>query len=164
MSLRAYAKHRGVSLSAVQKAIRAGRVSKTPDGKIDPVKADAEWKRNTTPPIRQTIRSAPPITTDTSGPTASPAIFAVARGVREQYLARLTKIEYEERVGKLISSDEVRVAAFNRFRVFRDAMLNMPDRIGAVLAAESDPAKVHSILASEIRNALNEFADKSTNG
>ena len=35
LSLRAYAKHRGVSLTAVQKAIKSGRVTTTADGKID---------------------------------------------------------------------------------------------------------------------------------
>ena len=49
MSLRAYAKHRGVAMSAVQKAIRAGRIPTTADGKIDPAQADAEWARNTEP-------------------------------------------------------------------------------------------------------------------
>jgi len=79
--------------------------------------------------------------------------------VRENYLARLAKIEFEERSGKLVSRDEVQVAAFNKFRTFRDGMLNIPDRVAAVLAAESDPAMVHEILAIEIRKALLEFAD-----
>jgi len=79
--------------------------------------------------------------------------------VRENYLARLAKIEFEERSGKLVSRDEVQVAAFNKFRTFRDGMLNIPDRVAAVLAAESDPARVHEILATEIRKALLEFAD-----
>ena len=34
MSLRQYAKHRGVALSAVQKAIRKNRIHKLPDGKV----------------------------------------------------------------------------------------------------------------------------------
>ncbi len=38
-------------------------------------------------------------------------------------------------------------------------MLNIPDRVAAVLAAESDPARVHEILTDEIRKALTEFAD-----
>ena len=36
MSLRAYARHRGVALSAVQKAIASGRIHPEPDGRIDP--------------------------------------------------------------------------------------------------------------------------------
>ena len=55
-------------------------------------------------------------------------------------MARLAKIDFEERSAKLVSADEVKVAAFNRFRQFRDGMLNIPDRLAAVLAAEIRPA------------------------
>jgi hypothetical protein len=88
--------------------------------------------------------------------------YTKARAVREHYQARLAKIDYEERVGKLVSKDEVQVAAFNKFRQFRDHMLNIPDRLAAMLAAEADRAKCYEILATEIRRALNDFAD--TNG
>jgi hypothetical protein len=79
--------------------------------------------------------------------------------VREHYQARLAKIEYEERIAQLVSGDEVQVAAYNKFRQFRDAMLNLPDRLAAMLAAESEAAKVHEALTVEIRKALNDFAD-----
>ena len=90
--------------------------------------------------------------------------YSRARTVSETYRARLHKLEYEERSGKLISRDEVEVAAFNRFRMFRDRMLNIPDRVAAVVAAESDAGNVHQTLSSEIRNALEEFADAGHRG
>jgi hypothetical protein len=40
-------------------------------------------------------------------------------------------------------------------------MLNIPDRVAAMVAAESDAAKCYEILASEIRRALNEFTDSN---
>ena len=43
MSMRQYARHRGVALSAVQKAVKAGRIVKLPDGQIDSDAADAGW-------------------------------------------------------------------------------------------------------------------------
>ena len=95
-------------------------------------------------------------------PPATGVDYSRARAVRESYLARLAKIDYEERTGRLVSKDEVQVAAFNRFRQFRDQMLNLPDRLAAMLAAETDPAKVYEILASEIRKALNEFASANS--
>ena len=45
LSRRAYGRHRGVSLAAVQKALRAGRITLLPDGTIDPEAADKTWKR-----------------------------------------------------------------------------------------------------------------------
>ena len=156
LSQRAYARHRGVALSAVQKAITTGRISTLADGRIDSGVADGEWAANTKarPPA---VRRQPEDEQDAFGA----AQYTKARAVREHYQARLAKIEYEERVGSLVSKDEVQVAAFNTHRVIRDAMLNIPDRTAAMLAAETDEAKCYEILATEIRKALNEFADSN---
>ncbi|SRR5579884_3617547 len=47
LSIRAYARHRGVSHTAVEKAIAAGRISTLADGSIDAAMADVEWEQNT---------------------------------------------------------------------------------------------------------------------
>lgn len=49
MSRRQYAAHRGVSHTAVSKAIRTGRISVLEDGTIDPEQADREWASQTDP-------------------------------------------------------------------------------------------------------------------
>ena len=54
VSLRAYAKHRGVTLKAVQKAIESGRIRTNADGKLDTDRADADWARNTGPKVKRT--------------------------------------------------------------------------------------------------------------
>lgn len=51
LSIRQYAKHRGVSHVAVHKHVKAGKLS-TVGGKIDPAVADAEWTRNVEPRLR----------------------------------------------------------------------------------------------------------------
>ena len=50
LSIRAYARHRGVSHVAVKKAIDTGRISQGADGTIDPARADQEWEQNTASP------------------------------------------------------------------------------------------------------------------
>jgi len=49
MSQRQYASHRGVSHTAVGKAVKTGRISVLPDGSINPEVADAEWYAQTDP-------------------------------------------------------------------------------------------------------------------
>ena len=183
MSLRGYARHRGVSLRAVQKALKSGRISAREDGRLDADVADANWASNTAPrpqpasrPTKATANPAQPAAAPQSAhhhavtpiparePNEPPRLesgleYSKARAVRESYLARLAKIDFEERTEKLVSADEVRVTSFNRFRQFRDGMLNIPDRLAAVLAAESNPRQVHELLATEIRKALTEFSD-----
>ena len=45
LSIRAYARHRGVSHVAVLRAAKAGRVYLEPDGTIDTAKAEISWER-----------------------------------------------------------------------------------------------------------------------
>jgi len=142
----------------VQKAIRSGRITPNADGRIDSERADAEWEAKTRPGQRRT-QSAPPAVREpieTAG--AGGLDYFRARAIRESYLARLAKIEFEEKTAKLISRDEVQVAAFTRARVVCDNLLNIPDRLAATLAAETDVDKVHRLLSDEIRMALDALA------
>ena len=159
MSQRAYARHRGVAVSTVQKAVATSRIPTLPNGQIDSEIADAQWTRNTqtqAPPVDRPSRQR-----DDEPDALGGSQYTKARAVREHYQARLAKIDYEERISKLVSADEVQVAAFNKFRQFRDQMLNIPDRMAALLAAETEAAMCHQILDEEIRKALNEFADSN---
>ncbi len=153
MSQRAYARHRGCAISTVQEAVAAKRISTLPDGQIDSDVADGEWRRNTRTAVDRRGQQDDDI--DAFGASQ----YNKARAVREHYQARLAKLEFEEKTAKLIAADDVKVAAFNLFRRYRDHMLNIPDRLAAILAAESESAKCYEILAGEIRKALNEFAD-----
>jgi hypothetical protein len=49
ISRREYARRRGVSESAVRKALSTGRITAEPDGTIDPAKADRQWDGATDP-------------------------------------------------------------------------------------------------------------------
>ncbi len=87
----------------------------------------------------------------------NPPAYALSVHVESRYRESEQK---REKPPVSVSKDEVQVAAFNRFRQFRDNLLNIPDRLAAVLAAETDAKRVYEILASEIRKA-NEFADSN---
>ena len=177
MSLRAYARHRGVALSAVQKAIASGRIHPEPDGSIDPIKADAQWDRHTrtaqpTTP-RVTTARPPPIAQHASQPAAPPPMpqasddargvdYHKARAVRETYSARLAKLEFEERTGKLISKDEVDIKYFQLARQLRDRMQQIPRKVApeivALVVADPDVRGVTDILDVAIREALEDLA------
>ena len=78
LSIRAYARHRGVSHVAVKKAIDTGRITPLPDGTIDPVAADAQWAANTTP-TRRSVTAEPK---DAPQPAAAVERNAIARWLR----------------------------------------------------------------------------------
>ncbi len=168
-----YARHRGVSRQAVSKAIRAGRIVVAEGGKIDPEAADAGWQRTTDPtkPSNSVVgnprgalplvrRAASPVPRAVRGSPAPGPDYQVSRAVRETYLAKLVRLEYEIKTGKLIDAEESKRAAFQDNRRVRDLLLAIPDRTAAQLAACSDPAECHRLLAAEVRRACEELSDE----
>lgn len=83
-----------------------------------------------------------------------------ARADRERAAAAIAQLQLGERLGQLVLADAVTRAATKASRSTRDALTSIPDRISALLAAETDPARVHAILSNELRQALNGLADR----
>ena len=115
ISQRAYARLRGVRLSAVQKAVATKRITLNPDGTIDPATANGEWDRNTfagrtlaqaasQPPRTAAHRGAPDPPDQLKASSDPIAVFLNARAVNETFKARLTRLEFEERSGLLIQA------------------------------------------------------------
>ncbi len=78
--------------------------------------------------------------------------------------SELEKVKYLEIKNKeaeksLVSADGVRIAAFNKGRMVRDALLNIPDRVASMLAKETDTNRIHEILTKEIRQIIEEILD-----
>ena len=165
LSISAYARHRGVSHVAVLKAIKAGRIEKEPDWTIDAAKADAAWKQNTNQAQKRKtekdVAPAPERPVDPPIVNSGPS-FAQSRAIREAYNARLAKLAYEERSGSLVKIDMIKVAWFNTLRVLRDRVLNMPDRMAPLLAADGDSKIIRDLLDKDLRQILGDAADAVT--
>lgn len=182
LSIRGYARHRRVSHTAVRKAIETGRIVAGEDGTIDPTVADRQWAASTNlskplnsvtgVPKKRRRLGAPPDPLGVPGPDAGEASngptngdaarlvssYAGSRAAREAYLARLAKLDYEQRSGKLVDADQVRAQVFALGRRARDALRGIPDRLAPILAGEADAAVVHRLLAEEIDRGLSELA------
>lgn len=59
-----------------------------------------------------------------------------ARRVKENYLALLTKLEFQQKDGQLIEMTVAEEVLFNAFRQQRDAWLNWPSRVAPLMAAD----------------------------
>lgn len=71
-----YARYRGVSAGAVGNAIRRGKITPTPDGRINPITADAEWayNRQRQPPIKTPVASNTHRSNLSETPSCHPAL------------------------------------------------------------------------------------------
>lgn len=166
LSLRAYAKYRGVNLSAVQRAIKDQRISTVKDekgnGKIDPVTADVEWSMNTDHSYNHS-KKTPEVdpedfNTLDDDDDHKPPNFQNAKAIGERYKARMAKLNFEQKVGKLVDIEKVRKEAFDVAKLTRDTLLNIPNKICHELAAESDPGKVYQVLTEAITQGLETLA------
>ena len=178
LSIRAYAQHRGVSHTAVAKAIKAGRISKEPDGSIDPAKADAQWARNTLPSqnlntsaAKPAAKVAPPaVSTPVSSrevqapleTRATAPDYQTSRAKHKTKKKKKKKLEFEERTGKLLNADEVKVKHFNLARLLRDRIQQIPRKLApqivAAVVAQPDQRVVEDLLMEAIREALEELS------
>jgi hypothetical protein len=63
------------------------------------------------------------------------------------------EMELKKELGHLVHVDDVRALAFRIGRQIRDGMLNIPDRLAAIIAAEPDGDKIRALLTAEIEQS-----------
>ena len=177
VSLRAYARMRGCSLTAVQKAIASKRITTLPDGTINPERADQEWAKNTfagqtlnraaaraerVPPggsARPKASSPPPMVPPPGEVASDPvAAYLRARAVNETFKAKVSQLEYEERTGKLIQAAKAGEYAAQFSAIVGDALSALPDRLTPLLAATTEESVVHKILSTEVTGLRRKIA------
>ena len=160
VSHREYARLRGLSHQGVSKAVRTGRIP-TVAGKIDPVAADAARAQNTRPRVDSTepdLSKSPATKTpdpneshDLAATERPKATYTAARALKEVYLAKQAKLDYEKSESKLVPVQEVRAQAFEAARRIREQLLVLPSRLAPVLFAAKDAGKVHRVLEEALR-------------
>ncbi len=164
LSIRGYARHRGVAESAVRKAISQGRITKHKNGKINPKIADKEWAQNSDPAqikAENTSESSDHSKNPSQNPglnTISGPTYQQSRAIKEAYGAKLLRLQFEKESKKLISIDDVKVSAFNVARMTRDRILNIPNRVIPQLVGKTDIFEMKEILKSELIKALEELS------
>ena len=168
LSIRAYARHRGVSDTAVHKAIRAGRITPEADGTIDPERADRDWAKNSDSPREGTARRAE--TVAVKEPASEPVTPAFhtggtsllqARTVNEVVKAQTNKVRLAQLKGDLVDRSQAIAQVFKLARAERDAWLNWPARISAQLASQLgvDAHTLHVALEAAVREHLLELGE-----
>ena len=177
VSLREYARRRGVSHVAVMKAIRAGRITPEPDGTLDPAKADAQWDARTDParaPERsEPAEETPPAETRPAelrppAPAAAEpaaqgtgASFTQARTAHEIAKAQRARIQVQRLREEVVDRAQATAEVFRLARRERDAWVNWPARVAALMAAELgvEAHAMQKVLEAHVREHLNELAE-----
>lgn len=151
MTIAEYAAHRGVSDSYIRRMRRSGKLVTDLTGKRVEVAQSDALLDDITDPVRggdRTPGAAPraELTLPSGGPS-------VQEAVRRERLARarLAELELGEETKQLIRTKDVDRAVFTLVRQALNSMMNLPGRLRAKLAAESNPRLVEGMLEEEIR-------------
>ncbi|HCM6844946.1 TPA: hypothetical protein N3078_005136 [Klebsiella quasipneumoniae] len=108
-------------------------------------------KYDALPPAKKNITPTPPVVNDRDD-NGLPSLENIAkdfilengaelsldeaRRVKENYLALLTKLEFQQKDGQLIEMTVAEEVLFNAFRQQRDSWLNWPSRVAPLMAAD----------------------------
>ena len=191
MSERQYAAHVGLSRGAIQKAKSAGRLVLHADGSIDAAASDRLRAEATDPsktrkaaaPKEQTLKPVPEAAVSAVGDTlkeqgmAAPVAgggttFLQAKTAHEVLKAQERRIRLAKLKGELVDRDRATSLVFRLARDERDAWVNWPARVAALMAAELtasyseavghevtiETAAMQKVLEAHVRAHLEELA------
>lgn len=156
VSVSAFARSIGVSHTAVQKAIATGRlkgsVTKGARGPriVDVALAKKEWKTGVSKPTKPKGNG--------KGKSGGGLLIEAQHQVAVER-ARGLRMTNALKAGELVEVAKARRESFNAARTVRDNVLNIPDRVSAELAGETDARRVHALLKAELEKALESVAE-----
>ncbi|WP_339048052.1 hypothetical protein [Candidatus Mesenet endosymbiont of Phosphuga atrata] len=145
-----WAKEQGFSKQYVCYLVKNGIVE-LKDGMVDSQQADAALITIRDPSQPQRRKG---INGNERGNSDLAAMFLKTRIKNEIERGKLLEAKAKAEIGELVSIDEVKTAAFNVARVVRNNLLNIPDRVSALLASLDSSEKIHQTLTEEIKTAL----------
>jgi len=158
-----FAKHRNVSKPYISKLARNG-ILVMRSGKIDVQATDTVLDdkpvADIDPPSRP-MRMAEDM--GQGQPSTHATTFGQARTIEMVFRAKICRLTFETRVGKLIDAATVRNKIATEVRAFRDGLLGIPDRLSMILASERDARKIRLMLDTEFNRELDRLADALQN-
>jgi hypothetical protein len=183
VSLREYARRKGVSDTAVRKAIKSGKISKAlktnaKNGRplVNPDVADSEWSANHNPAHERVTRSGSSAfkdhadTSNASADVASGSVlgnagkggeatFAAAKRAKAVYDAQLARLDYETRAGKLVPKADVYKALYSAGQELRTSLMAIPDRVVDEMLSAPSRNDAHQMLVEAIASSLEALVD-----
>jgi hypothetical protein len=166
ISIREFAKRSGLDDKQVRRGIESGRLAKLSDGTLDPALVGTDWRKSVrpraakSPSVRAPVSaqrdvSAPPAADHESPSQAAERIIAQsgapydlleAERIKENFLALLRQLEYDQKSGQVVSVTEVARAVGQEYAKVRTRLLAIP--------AEQTPRLHRLKTAAEMQDAL----------
>ncbi|EYC51710.1 hypothetical protein AZ34_11915 [Hylemonella gracilis str. Niagara R] len=179
VSVRACARELGISHTAINKAVAAGRVAKAADGTVE-VEAVRQAMNQTADPFRGGQRQAGVAGQVQLGPTvgatqaegaagashqSAPTVSAqgallTARTLSEQARAEREQIELAKLKGLVAELAPMTQAVHDAMVEARSEVLALPERLTMLVTPETDAAKVYSMIEAEANRICDALQSK----
>lgn len=118
----------------------------------------------TSAPVHIVVPTSPEVRKSADGAVTDCGFGALTLSQAQEENARQKaakiKMENDKLAGRLVEKKDVESQAFNCARLARDAILNVPERIGAELASITDPHLVAARMTEELTQALEGIAEE----
>jgi hypothetical protein len=147
-----YARHRGKSRQYISRLAKAG-VLVMRAGKVDVASSDAVLD-DRPEPVSERV-TASPAEVAPAGTT-----FAQAKTADMVFKAKLRKMEYDVRMGKLVEAELVKQRWSSVLRLIVDRILAWPNRLAPEVAALTDERQVREAILREARTLINDLRSK----
>lgn len=159
ISIREFAKRAGCDEKVVRRKVQTAHVIRLPNGKLDPNYLLVDWRRGERPSVLSADKS--PVDADTQAPT-SIAYFegrklwsiVEAERVKENYAARLKKLQYDQASIQVVEIDDVIEHVRAEYKIVRDAFVDLGAAVAAQIVVSRDPEQIHSLIDDEIHRRL----------
>lgn len=185
LSIRKFAELRGVSDTAIRKAIKAGKIvgGVAYDGGIPYILADIATQELSMyesrarapravpdkPPAPQLVTAPreprppvpPPYVPPTEAPVPPKGSLAAAKLHKAQVDAKRAEVGLKKELGLLIEKDKVYAALFDLANKIKQNLTTIPDRFIDEVRTAPSRNDAHTILANAIAEALEKLADTS---
>lgn len=186
LSIREFARREGCSDTLVRRAITQGRLKAKKDGTLDPALIGSPWRQANATASKPDAKPARPASSrrragSQGSPESTPGdddsleaeaarmlnegdgvAYAEALRRKENWLALLRQLEYEQKSGALVELAVAQAVLFEASRGQRDAWLNWPAKIGPLLAAElglEEADRVTEALTAHVHKQISDLGE-----
>jgi hypothetical protein len=166
MTQAAFARHMGWAKSRITQLKQAGRLVLTDDGKRVLVEETKRLIEETKDPNRRDVaerwaaeRGEQQTDSADVAVPGQPLTHAQAKATKEYYLAENARLDYEERCGKLLERDQVKLVVADAFTTLRTQVESWPALLAPQLAGQ-DEGRIQALLAEHVELSLTQLVER----
>jgi hypothetical protein len=159
ISIREFARRERVSDTLVHQALKQGRLAKQPDGRMDPALVGTRWRASAIASDAAKESAHSPLQ---PGGGAKGLAYGEALRLKENWMALLRRLEYEQKSGALVELAVAKGVMFELCREQRDAWLSWPARIAPHVAMQfgiDDVDRLTDTLTAHVHQHLAELGE-----